>query len=594
MSTVINQRYELIRILGQGGYGAVYEARDLVLNRKVALKQLHGDSFGPQIKERFLDEARITSSLSHPSALTMYDFGITERGDPYLVTELLQGLELQDYLKRRRLSEAETVGLLEQVGGALVEAHAQGIIHRDIKPANLYVHAPAGATDGAPLIVKLLDFGIAKVLSKPAGTGTRSGAIIGTPAYMAPEQIRDSSKVDARCDQYSLGLVAFECLNGAPAFSGRDEFEVMSKQINHPLPDLAPSELPSEGLGPLFSLIQRMCAKEPEGRFADLPALLASLTELQQLHPEGLKGSALDPEPLKERLESLKGQSFSKVSAPSFGQLSSSQSLNSRSLRARATGAGSSEGAHDLTGPKRSELDSLSETLLPSHEPSRADSLSETLTPDDELGAEVQRLDSLSETLIPEDTPATLIAEERSPALAPTESQRQTPAQLDSPQEAASTSSAQNERGAPLSSRLSFALASAAILIVALWVGLGAQNDEMTAPLAQREAPLQLGPQRKVASQFKVVMSERMPPQGYQLGQELELMVQNRLGHQILDFELQQLPACLKPIEREGRALVKVVDQPCGDVIVQVGQLRAMMTVAINRSTDELLEELDL
>lgn len=582
MSNTINQRYELTRILGQGGYGAVFEAQDIVLNRRVALKRLHGGAFGAQIKERFLDEARITSSLRHPSALVMYDFGITQDGDPFLVTELLQGLSLQSYLESRSLSEAQTVLMLEQVGGALIEAHRQGIIHRDIKPANLFVHTPTGVLEEGGLMVKLLDFGIAKVLSKPAGTGTRSGSIIGTPAYMAPEQIRDSSKVDVRCDQYSLGLVAYECLLGRPAVTGRDEFEVMSNQINAPLPalDLSAREVSEAGLGLLVELITRMTRKDQAERFDGMSEVLEELSSIRRLHPE-LSDARLDPTPLIEQLKGADGAGYSSESALSFEQLSSSRS---------ASGS--------VTEP-------------PAPAPRVADSLSETIGADEGLDSP-RAYDSLAETLVPDETPpepleaaqdstnvslmATLLpSEERSESAersvaARAESrdveQRATDAAQGAPQ--------QTLTSAALSARL---IGAGALVVVLFTILLVNRRDEqpVSADTVNRQAapPLRLGPKgRSKASKYKVMFDRPMPPNGFRVGDEVEVLVKSNLGHQVLDYKIIATPPCLRAVQGADSPRYVLTEDQCGDIEVKVGATRLIGSVVVDKNTEELIEQL--
>ena len=195
MPDIINGRYELLKEIGQGGYGAVYEAHDLNLNRRVAVKQLHALGFKEKVKERFLEEARISSQLHHNSALLIYDFGVNEFGDPYLVSELLKGISLQEYLQDHTCTLAETVELLMELSEALGEAHDLGIIHRDIKPSNLFIHQSTAMKGRNKTVIKLLDFGIAKVLQNDSSDSTKTGAILGTPAYISPEQIKDSSTV---------------------------------------------------------------------------------------------------------------------------------------------------------------------------------------------------------------------------------------------------------------------------------------------------------------------------------------------------------------------------------------------------------------
>lgn len=583
MSNLINKRYKLTRILGQGGYGSVFEAKDVVLNRRVALKRLHGGAFGAQIKERFLDEARITSNLRHPSALVMYDFGITEDGDPFLVTELLQGLSLQSYLEKVRFSQAQTVLLLEQVGGALIEAHRQGIIHRDIKPANLFVHSPTGVPEEGGLMIKLLDFGIAKVLSRPAGTGTRSGAIIGTPAYMAPEQIRDSSKVDVRCDQYSLGLVAYECLHGQPVVTGRDEFEVMSNQINAPLPelDLSAREIPAEGLGRLVDLIKRMTCKEQDQRYSDMSEVLETLLAVKQRFPT-LSDVRFDPQPLIVQLKKHEHENDSSISAPSFEQLSSThQNVQNRPAQL------------DFTPAPVRTVDSLSETInaeadLAKNKPID-DSNADTLLPDNTFEDHLQGKLNDGHVASNMSFMDTMGLEELSqPMLLP--------------QNEESTSAVAEEIVASAVNTVKVTKKITLAVIICLFVAFLAwfftqsskTIDSSTQINKTEETPLQLGPQKRSrASKYKIVFDRDVPDGGFTIGEQIEILIQNNLGHQVLEYEMISVPPCLTPIVGADRPQYKIISTQCGEIEVMVGSIKVMRNITVTQFTDDFFNQLN-
>jgi serine/threonine protein kinase len=201
-------QFEITELLGHGGMGAVYKARQPMLDRWVALKILSPDRQNdPQFAERFTREARMLASLKHPNIVTVYDFGEAQ-GTYYLLMEFVDGLTLREFLQARRLSLEESLIVIPQICQALQYAHERGIIHRDIKPENILIDKNSD--------VKIADFGIAKLLDQEPQNISLTGAqdVVGTPHYMAPEQIETPQKVDHRADIYSLGVVFYEILTG--------------------------------------------------------------------------------------------------------------------------------------------------------------------------------------------------------------------------------------------------------------------------------------------------------------------------------------------------------------------------------------------
>src|SRR5207247_654376 len=194
------EHYRPLQVLGQGGMGTVYLARDTRLHREVALKTLRPElAANAQAKERFLREARLAASIEHDNIVHIYHVG-EDRGIPFLAMQLLRGTSLEDLLKRSpvlKIKQVLRVGI--QIAEGLAAAHQRGLIHRDIKPGNIWLEPTGGGR------VKILDFGLARVTAGEIGI-TQSGTILGTPAYMPPEQAR-GEKVDHRCDLYSLGCV---------------------------------------------------------------------------------------------------------------------------------------------------------------------------------------------------------------------------------------------------------------------------------------------------------------------------------------------------------------------------------------------------
>jgi serine/threonine-protein kinase len=225
----VEGRYRLDRLIGKGGMGAVYEARDLRLERTVAVKILPGRAFGePSALRRFRREARAAAQLSHPHIVSVYDYGALEAEGAYIVMERVEGATLRATLERvRRLSPAEAAEWFDTMLEGAAAAHAQGIVHRDLKPDNVI-----GQRDAAgQLNVKILDFGIAKVSDRERGTDsmTADGIVVGTVGYMSPEQILGQA-VDARTDVFAIGVMLAEALGGARLFPGRP-FPEFSRQV---------------------------------------------------------------------------------------------------------------------------------------------------------------------------------------------------------------------------------------------------------------------------------------------------------------------------------------------------------------------------
>lgn len=261
-------RYEVVRLLGKGAVGEVYLAKDPALDRLVAIKTLPSLAALPpgerrEVAARFTREARAAAGLTHPNIVTIYDVG-EQDGVPYMAMEYLEGTTLDRHTRRGHLLPPQKV--LEigiQAAVALARAHAAGIVHRDVKPANL-VLLPDGT-------VKITDFGLAK----DPGTGlTAQDDILGTPNYMAPEQIAGRT-IDGRADLFSLAVTLFELLTGELPFPGDSVSSVLYRIVNEPprkLRDVAP-DLPED----LERLLERMMAKDPAERPRDYPALLQDL-----------------------------------------------------------------------------------------------------------------------------------------------------------------------------------------------------------------------------------------------------------------------------------------------------------------------------
>ncbi len=260
--TVIGQ-YRVTRVLGRGGMGMVYEAEHTLLGRTAAVKVLLPDlSSKQEVVQRFFNEARAATAIKHPGIVEIYDFGWTSDGAAFIVMELLQGESLRTRRTRGAMGYGAALALTRQIAGALAAAHAKGIVHRDLKPDNVYV-VPDPEVPGGERI-KLLDFGIAKLADSASGQHkTRTGAVIGTPAYMAPEQCRGVA-IDSRADLYSLGCILFELCCGRPPFVGEGEGDVLAAHIHVPPPALSSVArgVPAE----LEALVHRLLAKPPADR----------------------------------------------------------------------------------------------------------------------------------------------------------------------------------------------------------------------------------------------------------------------------------------------------------------------------------------
>jgi serine/threonine-protein kinase len=285
-------KYRLLDQLGEGGMGTVYRAEHVVLGSpaavKVLLPQFTQDGV---VVDRFFQEARAASAIRHPGIVEVFDFGRLPNGQAYIAMELLRGEDLSGFLARRGPLDASLATQIAiQMLGALNATHAVGVIHRDLKPDNIFLVRDAGAP-GA-IRVKLLDFGIAKLIRSPNVAALAAGGrprtknmILGTPAYMAPEQCRGGAAIDARADLYAVGCLLFELLTGRPPFVADGDGEVMAMHIYEPPPrlsNLAP-QLPVE----LDAMIAKLLTKDPADR---IPSAAYALATLERAPIEPLVG----------------------------------------------------------------------------------------------------------------------------------------------------------------------------------------------------------------------------------------------------------------------------------------------------------------
>ncbi len=271
-------RYDILAVIGGGGMGLVYKARHVMMNRIVAIKMLHPHlTNSSDALKRFQLEAQAASCLSLPNILTIYDFGVTDDDQPYMVMDYLEGTSLADVLeKERRLTVLRALNIFIQGCAGLAHAHQKGVLHRDSSPAISCLSITA--RDQADF-VKIVDFGIAKLLNRTgdnAGNLTRTGEVYGSPLYMSPEQCR-GQELDQRSDLYSFGCVMYKTLTGLPVFTGNEVIELLFKQVSEmPLrfaeacPD---AYLPSE----LEEIVFKSLAKNPDHRFSSMSDLKDTL-----------------------------------------------------------------------------------------------------------------------------------------------------------------------------------------------------------------------------------------------------------------------------------------------------------------------------
>lgn len=270
-------KYRIEALLGQGGMGIVLRAHHETLDRTVAIKVLLAELAGDaSVVARFLREARALAKLENEHIVRVIDFGTLDDGSPFMVMEHLEGIDLSDLLARDGPLPVQTgVAYVLQVLGALADAHAIGIVHRDLKPANLFVTSKASGRS----VVKLLDFGISKASGAVADANlTSTKAMMGSPFYMSPEQIRATRDVDARSDVWSMGVVLYELVTGAKPFPGDTVGEVLSNVVeaNPAMPHTLRPDLPLA----LEDAILRCLRRNPDERFQSVSALAEALAPL--------------------------------------------------------------------------------------------------------------------------------------------------------------------------------------------------------------------------------------------------------------------------------------------------------------------------
>jgi len=258
--------YEIVRKLGTGAFGAVYEALRLPLRKRTALKVLHREFVRyPDVLKRFLREAEIVAQMEHPHIVGVFDLGVHE-GQPYIAMEFLDGETLADRLEREGvIPAAEAVDVMLAVMSAAASVHERGVVHRDLKPDNIFLARTATRS----IQPKLLDFGVVKV-REASGAMTMTRAMVGTPSYMSPEQAREARDVDAPSDQWSLAVILFECLTGKCPFRGDNLLDILNAITSGPIPRLREVS-PTMPAG-LEAVLSRAMQRDPAARWPSVRA----------------------------------------------------------------------------------------------------------------------------------------------------------------------------------------------------------------------------------------------------------------------------------------------------------------------------------
>lgn len=302
LGMVVEGRYKIQSVIGQGSAGTVYRAVQELIGREVAVKVLHDYLVSDdEFIKRFKQEAKASSRLNHPNIITIYDFGVIPQGGgrPYIAMDLLNGIPLSDTISEiNHLPAEEAIPIFTQVCAALGEAHRQGVVHRDIKPENI-VLVERGGQKNFPIVV---DFGIARLVQEESDQAkiTRTGTVCGSPTYMSPEQCT-SSKVDHRSDIYSFGIVMYETLTGEVPFQHEELVRVMAMQLSDPARPIDEVRPDLMFPGDLVALVNKTLSKSPNDRYQTMDELIAAL-EAISLEPEARPTPTVTREATRDNL----------------------------------------------------------------------------------------------------------------------------------------------------------------------------------------------------------------------------------------------------------------------------------------------------
>jgi serine/threonine protein kinase len=343
---ILDGKYKIVRVIGEGGMGAVYEGENVRIRRRVAIKVLHaGIASNTEMVQRFEREAQVAGTVGNDHILEILDLGALEGGERYMVMEYLDGETMTDRIKVRvRLTAREAVQLLRQVLRGLAAAHGAGIVHRDLKPDNIFIlREKAGIKD----YVKIIDFGISK-FSEQNGTSsrmTRTGALMGTPHYMAPEQATGSTEIDRRTDIYAVGIIMYEAVTGRVPFQAETFnqllFEIALAKIT-PARQIVPELDPA-----VDSIIMKASARDPAQRFQTCDEFSAALDAWERT------GSAVSVPP-EQSLEAIFAASVPRASAPGVGSTDDTIGADTGSRGVSKASVGSAATARSAAPPAAS------------------------------------------------------------------------------------------------------------------------------------------------------------------------------------------------------------------------------------------------
>jgi len=282
IGTRLQERYEIQSVLGRGGMGVVYKARHEQMDRTVAIKMLHSHMVSDaDAMKRFHREAKAVSRVKHPNSITLYDFGVSGSGQPFIVMDYIEGTSLKRLIKQQgRLSLGQIEHIFAQVCAALSCAHEQGVIHRDLKPENIMLTSRAGDQEW----VQVVDFGISKLKSHGDETGTdynitRIGDVCGSPPYMSPEQCMSAKPIDQRSDIYALGVVLYESLSGRLPFKAKTAIEMIDCHLYAPPTPLKAANPDLALCDALQNILLKALQKEPERRQQSVEEFYRDLVE---------------------------------------------------------------------------------------------------------------------------------------------------------------------------------------------------------------------------------------------------------------------------------------------------------------------------
>jgi eukaryotic-like serine/threonine-protein kinase len=298
IGSVVSGRYRIVRRIGEGGMGIVYEAEHVVIEKRVGLKVLREDfTSRSDVVERFRQEAKSASRIGHENIIDISDFGITDAGAHYFVMELLHGHDLAVELEQKGpLTPERAVRIVGTCARALGAAHAKGIVHRDMKPENIFLCARDDGDD----FVKIVDFGIAKMNDLETGAPgqklTKTGMIFGTPEYMSPEQA-SGKQLDHRVDVYALGIILFELLTGRVPFVGDTFMGILTAHVLEPVPPLRSVNPRCSASPELEAVVMKAVAKSPADRFQTMDELARELSHLPRLSAAPTSGGPSQPLP---------------------------------------------------------------------------------------------------------------------------------------------------------------------------------------------------------------------------------------------------------------------------------------------------------